>query len=288
MISSSWMTKNSMSESLRDLDRVEDRIRQHWQVDKRPVLAVEGPADFLVLREHLSQAVLFPADGKKNVLRAIESLGEWGLNGFRGLVDADFDEPEEGREDYRVLLYDGRDLEGMLVEMGVLAHLLEHQGSAAKLGKLGGAERLCKQLAQEAHAVAEIRAANEREAWGLRFDSVDVAAKADRDTLKLDVKRYVSALIQASDTSVQSSVVLESVTGDSLDGRGARGRDIVAFAGVALRRKAGSLPAAATTVDVLSAQLRSSAGLALSRSKWLANLRESVIVAAHERNCDAA
>lgn len=272
-----------MSSSLRDLDRVEDRIRQHRQVESVPVLVVEGPDDLLLLRDHLRREVIFPADGKRNALRAMESLAAWSISGVRAILDADFDEPEQ-RTDTRILLYEGRDLEGMLVLLGVLAHLLEHQGSASKLRNLGGPEELCRQLVREAHSIAEIRAANARESWGLRFDGVDVSPKVDRVTLKLDVSGFVAALIQASDTDVDAATVLSTVTGGTLDGRGPRGRDILAFAGRALRARVGSLQAAATTVDVLSRQLRSSSGLAVDRSDWLSSVRASIDAARAELN----
>lgn len=268
-----------MSSSLRDLDRVEDRIRQHRQVSSGPILVVEGPDDLLLLRDHIPQESIFPADGKRNVLRAMDSLAEWNLVGARAIVDADFDEPEGGRDDQRILLYEGRDLEGMLIGFGVLIHLLEHQGSASKLDGLGGPQNFSAQLVQEAHAIAEIRAANERESWALRFDGVDITTKTDRRTLRLDLSRYVAALIQASDSEVKAPAVLQAVVGDELDGRGPRGRDVLAFAGLALRAKAGSLPAAATGVEMLSGQLRSSAGLAIRSSEWLSAVRASIAAA---------
>lgn len=277
-----------MSSSLRELDRLEDRIRQHRQVERSPILIVEGPDDILVLREHLPREIIFAADGKRNALRAMDSLGAWGFVGIRAVLDADFDEPEDGRSDPRILLYEGRDLEAMLVLLGVLARILDHQGSAAKVESLGGARELCGQLISQAHAVAEIRAANHKESWGLRFDDVDIAAKTDRRTLKIDLQRLVAALIQASDTDVSSAEVLRVVKGDTLDGRGPRGKDVLALAGLALRHKAGSLPVAATVVDVISAQLRSSAGLLVERSAWLTSIHAAIHAADAELKTEAA
>lgn len=277
-----------MSSSLRDLDRVEDRIRQHRQVERSPILIVEGPDDILVLREHVPGEIIFPADGKRNVLRAMDSLGAWGIVGVRAVVDADFDEPEQGRDDPRILLYEGRDLEAMLVLLGVLATILDHQGSASKIDSLGGARELCDQLISEAHAIAEIRAANQTQSWGLRFDAVDISSKADRRTLKIDLQRLVAALIQASDTDVSSADVLRVVKGDALDGRGPRGKDVLALAGLALRHRAGSLPVAATVVDVISGQLRSSAGLLVERSAWLTSLQAALQAADAELETVAA
>lgn len=277
-----------MSSSLRDFDRIEDRLRQHRQVHKGPILIVEGPDDILVLREHLPGEIIFAADGKRNALRAMDSFSDWGIVGVRAVLDADFDEPYGGRDDPRILLYEGRDLEAMLILLGVLANVLDHQGSAAKIDRLGGARELCDQLISEAHAVAELRAANHKQAWGLRFDGVDIATKADRRTLKVDLHRLVAALIQASETDVTSAEVLMFVKGDTLDGRGPRGKDVLALAGLALRHRAGSLPVAATVVEVISGQLRSSAGMLVERSAWFSSLQASIRAASDELTADAA
>ena len=58
------------AESLRSFDNVADRIKQHRQASQAPILLVEGSDDFLVLREHVPAADIFPADGKKNVIAA--------------------------------------------------------------------------------------------------------------------------------------------------------------------------------------------------------------------------
>lgn len=271
-----------MSNSLRDYDRIEDRLRQHRQVESTPIVIVEGPDDVLVLKNHLPSEIIFAADGKSNVLRAMNSLASWNIVGVRAIVDADFDEPDDERGDPRIVLYEGRDLEAMLVILGVLAHLFEHQGSAAKLNALGGAAQLCADLVQEAHAVAELRLANVRQSWGLRFNSVDLSAKTDRKTLQIDLARFVAALIQASDTHATAAFVLDAVRNDALDGRGPRGKDVLSLAGLALRHRAGSLPAAATGVETLGAQLRSSAGLAFERSHWLELARASIAAAEAE------
>ncbi|MCR2824293.1 DUF4435 domain-containing protein [Microbacterium sp. zg.Y909] len=252
------------------------------------LVIVEGPDDLLVLASHVPGGTLFPADGKPNALRAVERLVEWGLEGVRAVVDADFDESCPLEEEGIVITYDGRDLEAMLASLGVLRTVLEHQGSSAKLEALGGVDAACELVQRAAHSVAEIRAANARNSWGLRFDALDVTAKADKRTLELDIRRFAAALVQGSDTEASTTDVVAVVVGSPLDGRGPRGKDIAAFAGFGLRARFGSLPAAATSADVICAQLRSSAGLALERSQWMAMLRQSIEQAAAEVDRTAA
>lgn len=271
-----------MSSSMREFDRVEDRLRQHRQVEVSPIILVEGPTDILLLKQHISPNLIFVADGKGNALRAVNALHNWGISGVRAVVDADFDEASSVQYPPGVLFYEKRDLEGMLISFGVLGIVLEHQGSAAKIRKAGGATDLVERLIQAAMAVAEIRWANARESWGLRFDSVDLSSKVDRRTLRLNLNGYVAALVQASDTIASIDDVLGAVSGGNLDGRGPRGRDAVAIAGVALRSKVGSLPVAAVGEEVLSGQLRSSAAFMLETSTWMMALRDLIREAEEE------
>ncbi len=271
--------------SLRDFDRVEDRIRQHRQVEKRAVLLVEGPDDLLVLKHHIPVELIFPADGKPNVLRAIDSLNEWQVTGVRAVIDADFD---DSRDDETVLAYDQRDLEAMLIELGVLASVLEHQGSAAKLAAEGGAAAVVAVLCAAALPIARLRQASRREGWGLTFDAVDIASKSDRRTLALRPDRYAAALVQASITTASIDDVRQALDHDEIDHRGPRGRDVMTFAGVALRQRVGTLQQAACEEPRLSAQIRSSGALALERSPWMSRLRRALEAAGLELEHDAA
>lgn len=271
--------------SLRDFDRVEDRIRQHRQVEKRPVLIVEGSDDLLVLKSHVPAELIFPADGKPNVLRALNALREWRIAGVRAVVDADFDDSPnvEG-----VLTYEGRDLEAMLIGLGALALVLEHQGSSTKLTAAGGAVAVVDALCTEATPVARLRYASMRNGWGLRFDAVELPSKADKRTVVLNLDRYASALVQASDTETSIVEARKAMEEEQMDDRGARGKDVVALAGLALRHKVGSLPQAACEEPQLSGQLRIAGALPLERSPWLTNLRGALDAAEMELKRGAA
>lgn len=259
--------------SLREFDRLEDRIRQHRQVDKHPIVIVEGPDDLLVLKNHLPSRLFFPADGKRNALRAADALRDWGITGVRAVVDSDFD---QHKPNAWVLLYEKRDLEAMLIHLGTLTTVLEHQGSNRKLESNGGADAIVATILGELLPIARLRYANAREGWGLNFDAVDLPSKADRRTLAVDLTRYAAALIQASDTAASISQALAAMNKGELDDRGPRGKDVVALAGLALRAKIGALPQAACAELHLSAQLRSAGAFALEQSSWLSRLRAEV------------
>ena len=114
---------NERASSLREFDRPADRIRQHRQVHTGPILIVEGPHDHLLLKEHLEGVSLFPVDGKVNVLTCLKQFKSWDIQGVFGITDRDFDGPDQIDIEIadRHLHYDGRDLEAMLIDLGVLA-----------------------------------------------------------------------------------------------------------------------------------------------------------------------
>lgn len=266
--------------SLREYDRVEDRIRQQRQVEKGPILIVEGPDDLSVLKSHLNSKNIFPASGKENVLKAMRTLEEWGTKGVRGLVDSDFDGDPE---DPCIITYLGRDLEGMIIKIGGLAHLLEHIGSRAKIEQEGGSSAIVDNLVERAMDIALLRFHSRNNQWGLSFDKVDLKSKIDKATLDINRNNYLSSLRQASNGAV-SIAEIESACGRGgvADGRGPRGRDVLAWVGIGLRRRYASLNAQACEGSQLENQLRASAGFFLERSEWLRNLREEMRLAADE------
>lgn len=268
-----------MTASVKELDRVEDRIRMHRQVKRESVLLVEGPSDALVLRPLVDGVKIFAANNKSNVYRAVSALKSWGIAGVRGVVDRDFDEDPEAAQ---VIAWDGRDLENMLIGLGVLAEVLEHQGSDVKLAKVGGAPALVQKLIMTLSEVSRLRRINAREGLGLPFDDVSLASKVNQKTLSLDLKSYVTALLSKANYPVQLAQLLAQIASEEEDALGPRGKDVVALAGVALRSVAGNLKAHACDEPVLSGQLRSSSQFALHASEWIARLRQELEAAHNE------
>ncbi len=265
-----------MSGSLRELDRLEDRIRAHRQVRSNvPIVVVEGPSDELVLSPHLGSEVdIFPADGKSNLVTCGRSLRDMRVSGFLLIFDNDFDDPDDILDlaDFQNP-YDGRDLEAMLISLGVLETVVKHQGSEEKIEHLGGYEQLLEMLSEELLPLTSLRIASARECWALAFDRVDVVSKIDLLSLELNLKNYCAAVYQASDTDASISDIETAASGGNSRGIDHhRGKDMVAMAGIALRRKVGSLPKAATSVELLTNQLHSSAGFALAKSRWMSLL----------------
>ncbi len=247
-------------------------MRQHRQVSNAPIVVVEGPDDLLTLRTHLDGFDIFPGDGKTNVISCCRALLNWQIERFICVVDRDFnwrDHEDTDRACYPYLL---RDLESMLISLGVLALILDHQGSAEKLSATGGPHKLVRRLVELVEPVSRLRAANAREGWGIRFDEVSLGSKIDAKNLTLKVPNYCVALA-ATTSGVDAATLIDASTASVDDEFGPRGKDVLVATGVALRRCAGSLQHQATTEPIISAQLRSSCGLALSQSDWLHELR---------------
>ncbi|WP_144662447.1 hypothetical protein [Paenarthrobacter nicotinovorans] len=273
------LSKVLEAQSIRHFDRPADRIRQHRQASNQAIVIVEGPSDVRVLRPHLDAVAFFPVDGKTNAVNCARSLKEWGFDNFICVTDKDFDDPNEFTDieicHHPYLL---RDLEAMLIEMGVLTHVLEHLGSSDKLKSLGGAAALVSRLEELVRPVTLLRYRNSRENWGLPFDGVDLASKIVKRELTLKINNYCVALVQASGSAATVSALVSAIEEGQTDELGPRGKDVVAGAVVALRQVAGSLKHGVDE-DVLVAQLHSSCGLALSKSAWLAGLREKLRLA---------
>jgi len=265
------MSSADLASSLRDLDRPADRIRQHRQVSDCPVVVVEGPHDCLVLGPHLTGIDIFPADGKPNAIETARTLLSWQVENFVCVTDRDFDDPKDTADLGSVYYpYGGRDLEAMLIDLGVLGLVLEHQGSETKIATCGGVDALVQEIKCCVRPVTALRAHNARFGWGLCFDGVSLASKVEKD-LTLKVVGYCSALVHVSNAKVSVAEVRE--VAEKWDGADQhRGKDVVAVAGVAQRKRAGTLSLAATDETVLTGQLHSSCGLALARSAWLKGL----------------
>jgi hypothetical protein len=264
--------------TIRDFDRVEDRIRQQRAADNLPVVLVEGAADLLVLRHLLPDTHIFPSDGKPAALRAIRQIIDWKLPKVVAVVDRDFEDPTHTADIGESLHpYEFRDLEGMLIELGVLALVLAHQGDEKKLDSVGGAASLVNVLKSAVAPLSALRHKNTAEDLSLSFKDVDLAAMTDETTLELMTSEYCTELIAMSSTGLDLEALEDAALSPPNDGFGARGKDVVTMAGVALRSRIGNLHPEATKEDLLTSQLHSSAGLALFDSAWLRSLEEKLV-----------
>lgn len=265
------------SSSLKNFDSPADRIRQHRQVRKGPIVIVEGPDDVSVLESILSGVDFFPVGGKRSVFTTTAQLAEWSMAGFVAITDRDFD----GESQYEVnanfhFPYSGVDLEEMLIKLGVLAKVLRHVGSAEKISAFGGMAAIEDSVSRVAIVVGEIRRQNAAYGWGVNFDSVNLADKVDRNSLELKIDSYCSALLAGHRGSGDVDLSRLLTAAHEAKGAAYKGKDALAATSAALRKLVGTLDKAACDTKLLGDMLRAASSYEVSRSTWFRELRAQV------------
>jgi hypothetical protein len=269
--------------SLRDFDRPADRIRQHRQADKRPVVVLEGISDERLIKEAFRGAIAtFPVGTRAVALETGRQLYSWSIKRFSCVVDRDFDSAidEYLKQGVPVHAYENADLEAMLYFSDALRLLVQEVGSAEKLDAFGGIQVLRQKVAQAVIPIARLRAANSYNGWGLNFDRVDLSDRIDRKTLELNLNGYCDALLKASLSSIAPNIsVLLKWAMDHTSHPSpprcprssnpyVRGKDVLAVTGVAMRAQVGSLEKAATHSKHLAGILRAVSCALLPQLAW--------------------
>ncbi|WP_141725285.1 hypothetical protein [Micromonospora pallida] len=205
---------------------------------------------------------------------------------FACIVDRDFSNDLEEYESGPLPLhpYENADLEAMLTRMNAFRALLLELGSEDKIVYMGGAEAVTCILQDIVAPITRLRAANAAMGWGLAFDKVDLADKIDIRTLSLNLDGYCSALISKNPDPPPKQVLLSFATGraklpyEPKCPRGSnpyyRGRDLLAAAGVALRKKIGSCDKSTTGSEHLARILRAIGCQQFANSTWSEELQE--------------
>jgi hypothetical protein len=268
--------------SLRELDRLADRIRLHRQRDKRSVVITEGPTDVRILGRafHEEDFVYFPASTRSLALEAANQLAQWGAEKFACVVDRDFDREVEDleREVPAIHAYENADMEAMLTVSKAGVALLLELGSADKIERLGGVRNVVDRLLEILEPITRLRRANVENEWGLAFDQVDLGNKIDRKSMTLKIRPYCAALVEKTENAPSISVVVDYASGirelnhEPMCPRGSkpyfRGRDFLAILGVALCGFCGSKRSQSVTAENLEASLRLAGAYEIRASSW--------------------
>ncbi|MFI7657095.1 hypothetical protein ACIBX9_30990 [Streptomyces albidoflavus] len=281
------------SPSLRELDRLEDRVRLHRQRDQRPFLIVEGPSDARILQRAFADQDIayFPASTRSLALEAAEKLEKWKQSNFACVVDRDFDaEVEEAEKRLRsVHPYENADMEAMLAVSKAGVDLLLEIGSSDKIGNMGGVQNVALRLMAILEPVTRLRRANAENRWGLPFDKVELSGKIDKKSMTLKLRPYCTALHEKSDASPGVAALIEyadgtrSLSREPVCPRGSkpyfRGRDFLVVLGVALCGYCGTKRAQSVTQENLESALRLAGAHEIRISDWGRDLLQLVGVA---------
>lgn len=272
------MSSQAGSSSLRLFDKLADRLRLHRQADSRPIIVVEGESDRRLLQGVLGRdtAPVFVGGCRSDVLSVAAAMVDMGVDRVVCLVDRDFDDTVQAGIDAGLPLvaYDGADLEDMLMGSPAAPRAIEELASDAKLMRYG-VDSLLERVRDQAQPLGRLRRANAQNSWGLVFDSIDLRSKVDKSTLELDVLALCMALtattadrVSADELKVVASEG-SSVACPRTGRRLLRGRDQLAFVGVALRKLVGTRPREQIDPEFLGAVLRAAANPDwLRASQW--------------------
>lgn len=268
----SWKTMTSTTSALQHLDRPADRIRLHLQAPGSRALIVEGPTDQNLLEPHLSNTDIFPVGGRSNVLETLRETKAAQVSNCVGVIDPDFDGIPDDVADL-LLPYEGRDLEGMLVSLGVLATVLQNFGSRDKIECTGGVQAAHNTIIDIARTLSVVRQESAKRGWGLNFADVKLDRYIDRQTLAVRWQNYSQALVQQSSSPQATPADVQNTLKRSLnDSLGPCGKDCAAVTAIALRQIYGSHKQK-LEADIIIRAMHSSAAYHLSNSDWLRNLK---------------
>lgn len=264
------------------LSRTDDicgRIRQQFEIGPTSVLLVEGVDDQRVLESHFDGVQFFPCSGRENAIDVLRNVEPAGENQILAVVDHDFVDPEVpvSKRD-RVFYYEGRDLEGMLIEFGVLANMLKFVGSEEKIRRLGGAEKFINRLKEEVSPLGRIRYANHINNWGINFGANSIADRLKQASPVIDWEKHCRRLVDnSSGCTASKKDLVDSLNSPLPDDFGPSGKDVLRLLSIYITKKAGSRTSQAGSFDVLLAHLHSSAAHWISKSDWKAEIQGALM-----------
>lgn len=269
--------------SLEPFDSLAGRVKLQRQSDKRPIIVTEGQIDSRFLNHLFSgkEVKVFVAGNRFLALEAIREISELNLERVACVVDRDFDGVVAEYEEtgIPVAAYDNADLEAMIWNSPALESVLREYGMADRLRDFGGVVTLRQLAAETLIPVERLRYANANGGLGINFDAVPLDRKIDKDSLALKLRPLCSALanneLELTETLYEIATNGESgvcpITSESLF----RGKDLLAFASVSLRRRIGNRGLQEVTPEKLGISARLSTGEATLRtSRWMTKVLE--------------
>lgn len=253
--------------SLREFDRLEDRVVLHRQAGTRPVLIVEGPADARFIKRMIDFEVdIFIAGTRSEVVAVAGKLHDRGVELISGLTDRDFDDAVECavRDGTPLVTYDGADLESMLFMSRALESVLEEIANHEKVIRAGGLDSIRESVVVLVTPLAKLRSQNTAQGWGLAFDKYPISSRMKVTDSSFEPTHFARGLSAKSPESQVSEREIESVLlGDAEPPRCPHtgcsmfcGKDAVEVLAVLLRRKLGNLNQQAADPQFLGKTLR--------------------------------
>lgn len=177
---------------------IEAEIIMSRQVHKGSFLLVEGPDDSKFWRSRVCDrsCELVQADGKENVLRAIQRLDSRRFAGALGLIDDDCDGLEGCcYPSANLIATDARDMECLLLRSSALERVLSELGDQNKIKRFQDNHGLSVQerLLENGLAFGRLRWLSKRHGLGFKFDKLKPDQFIDRILWQVNYSGLIEA-----------------------------------------------------------------------------------------------
>jgi len=228
-----------------DAHYVAAQIRLVRQTHKGAILLLEGDTDNRVFEKFIdpNTCEIEIGFGKKNVLGALDLLEEDGFSGLVAVVDADFDRIQGVTYQLENLcVTDAHDLDlTIFASTAFDKYLNEYSDRNSYETTFGSnAGRVRERLILASLPIAQCRLASEAGGLRLYFQDFQLDRYVNHDTLAIDFERLASDLIARSKTTCTEAQLKRLVTIESTKLHDhyqlARGHDVAALLGIALRK----------------------------------------------------
>jgi hypothetical protein len=229
-------------------------------------LLVEGVTDVMLWRRFVDASLceLLPCHSKANAVQAIAILDAGPETGAIAIVDADYDRligtvPTSPN----CILSDGHDVVVDLLCSESFARLLAERGSADKIRmfeeRVGC--RVLEALLEAAATVGHVRWHSQVDQLSLRFAEIEISKYADVTTLRVDLVKVVTVVIQRTGLSARlTPEVAKACSMLAANGADIRqvvnGHDAVDLLSLGLRSALGSQTAQDAKRETLEIELR--------------------------------
>jgi len=203
------------------------------------------------------------AHGKANLIAALETLQNDGVQGIIGIADADFDRVIGTKPLQDLVLTDLHDLECMMICSDGFARIVSEFGNREKIENfVGSGMSLLERIATESQKVGLVRLASIENSLELRFDGLKFSRFVDQATLVVDEDQLLDSVFNLSrGATVSRSEVLQIIV--ELQGRSELhswqlicGHDFVELMAIGFRKALGAEKAIAVAAESLERALR--------------------------------
>lgn len=242
---------------------VANAVRLKRSTSDGACIIVEGPSDKRFFSKIIDRdkCTIEIAHGRGNAINALKVLEDAEVPGIVAVLDADtWGLAGPVAENANIVHSDMHDVECMMLRSEATVALLLELGSEAKIRAFTRPDAVADVLAENCIPLGCLRLISLRDSYGLKFEGLDFSRFVSNNTLELDVDAMIGEVLNKSRRHGIASELKRKVTELMAEGCDAWqiccGHDITEILGLGLRRKLGSIGAAAATAEAIERNLR--------------------------------